>query len=198
MRLDKLIEAVLIAALVAFSASYAHAQEFFARLNGFEEIGAQNNESGAVLSNGSGTLRLSLDKHAGTATFTLTYSDVGTTPAKTGTVSQAHIHFGKRHVAGGVLVFFCATPPLATSPVAGTPVCPANSGTVTGTFTCTSVVGPTAQNVTPGDFNALVDALESNTAYANIHTVAGFPAGEIRGQVRKGNGHDNDNKDHDR
>ena len=56
MRLDKLIEAVLIAALVAFSASYAHAEEFFARLNGFEEIGAQNNETGAVLSNGSGTL----------------------------------------------------------------------------------------------------------------------------------------------
>jgi CHRD domain len=188
MRLDKLIEAVLIAALVAFSASYAHAQEFFARLNGFEEIGAQNNETGAVRSNGSGTLRLSLDKHAGTATFTLTYSDVGTTPPKTGAVSQAHIHFGKRHVAGGVMVFFCATSPV-TGP-AGTPACPANSGTVTGTFTAASVVGPAAQNVNPGDFDALVDALESNTAYANIHTVSGFPAGEIRGQVRKGNGHE--------
>ncbi len=196
MRLDKLIEAVLIAALVAFSASYAHAEEFFARLNGFEEIGAQNNESGAVLSNGSGTLRLSLDKHAGTATFTLTYSDVGTTPPKTGAVSQAHIHFGKRHVAGGVMVFFCATSPVIGP--AGTPVCPANSGTVTGTFTAASVVGPAAQNVNPGDFDALVDALESNTAYANIHTTPGYPAGEIRGQVRKGNGHDNDNKDHDR
>ena len=196
MRLDKLIEAVLIAALVAFSASSAHAQEFFARLNGFEEIGAQNNETGAVLSNGSGTLRLSLDKHAGTATFTLTYSDVGTTPPKTGAVSQAHIHFGKRHVAGGVMVFFCATSPVIGP--AGTPVCPANSGTVTGTFTAASVVGPAAQNVNPGDFDALVDALESNTAYANIHTTPGYPAGEIRGQVRKGNGHDNDNKDHDR
>ena len=194
MRLDKLIEAVLIAALVAFSASSAHAQEFFARLNGFEEIGAQNNETGAVLSNGSGTLRLSLDKHAGTATFTLTYSDVGTTPPKTGAVSQAHIHFGKRHVAGGVMVFFCATSPVIGP--AGTPVCPANSGTVTGTFTAASVVGPAAQNVNPGDFDALVDALESNTAYANIHTTPGYPAGEIRGQVRKGNGHDNDNKDH--
>ena len=194
MRLDKLIEAVLIAALVVFSASYAHAEEFFARLNGFEEIGAQNNETGAVLSNGSGTLRLSLDKHAGTATFTLTYSDVGTTPPKTGAVSQAHIHFGKRHVAGGVMVFFCATSPVIGP--AGTPVCPANSGTVTGTFTAASVVGPAAQNVNPGDFDALVDALESNTAYANIHTTPGYPAGEIRGQVRKGNGHDNDNKDH--
>ena len=194
MRRETLIGTVLVVMLVGFSASYAYAEEFFARLDGFQEIGAQNNETGAVLSNGSGTLRLSLDKQAGTATFTLTFSEVGTTSPKTGTVSQAHIHFGKRHVAGGVMVFFCATPPLATSPVAGTPVCPANSGTVTGTFTAASVVGPVAQNVNPGDFDALVDALESNTAYANIHTIPGFPAGEIRGQVRKGNGRNDDDK----
>jgi len=194
MRRETLIGTVLVVMLVGFSASYAYAEEFFARLDGFQEIGAQNNETGAVLSNGSGTLRLSLDKQAGTATFTLTFSEVGTTSPKTGTVSQAHIHFGKRHVAGGVMVFFCATPPLATSPFAGTPVCPANSGTVTGTFTAASVVGPVAQNVNPGDFDALVDALESNTAYANIHTVPGFPAGEIRGQVRKGNGRNDDDK----
>jgi len=194
MRRETLIGTVLVVMLVGFSASYAYAEEFFARLDGFQEIGAQNNETGAVLSNGSGTLRLSLDKQAGTATFTLTFSEVGTTSPKTGTVSQAHIHFGKRHVAGGVMVFFCATPPLATSPVAGTPVCPANSGTVTGTFTAASVVGPVAQNVNPGDFDALVDALESNTAYANIHKVPGFPAGEIRGQVRKGNGRNDDDK----
>ena len=194
MRRETLFGTVLVVMLVGFSASYAYAEEFFARLDGFQEIGAQNNETGAVLSNGSGTLRLSLDKQAGTATFTLTFSEVGTTSPKTGTVSQAHIHFGKRHVAGGVMVFFCATPPLATSPVAGTPVCPANSGTVTGTFTAASVVGPVAQNVNPGDFDALVDALESNTAYANIHTVPGFPAGEIRGQVRKGNGRNDDDK----
>jgi len=198
MRRDTLIKTMLVVMLVGFSASYAYAEEFFARLDGFQEIGAQNAETGAVLSNGTGMLQLSLDKHAGTATFTLTYSDVGTTGPKTGTVSQAHIHFGKRHVAGGVMVFFCATPPLATSPVAGTPVCPANSGTVTGTFTAASVIGPAAQNVTPGDFDALVDALESNTAYANIHTVPGFPAGEIRGQVRKGNGRNDNDKGRNR
>src|SRR3981081_1940339 len=107
LRLDKLIDAVLIAVLVVFLPSYAHAEEFFARLNGFEELGAQNNETGAILSNGSGTLRLSLDKKPGAATFTLTFSDVGTTPPKTGTVTQAHIHFGKVHSAGGVMVFFC-------------------------------------------------------------------------------------------
>jgi hypothetical protein len=38
------------------------------------------------------------------------------------------------------------------------------------------------QNVQAMDFDALVDALTSNTAYANIHTTPGFPGGEIRGQ----------------
>jgi hypothetical protein len=43
----------------------------------------------------------------------------------------------------------------------------------------------TGQNVTAGDFQAIVDALESDTTYANIHTT-GFPAGEIRGEIRRG------------
>jgi len=199
MRRGKLIKIVLVATLVVFPASYAFAEEFFARLDGFQEIGslptATAFPTGAILSKGTGTLRLSLDSKAGTATFTLTYSDVGTTAPKTGTVTQAHIHFGKRHVSGGVMVFFCATPPIVGP--AGTPSpCPANSGTVTGTFTGPSVVGPAAQNINPGDFDALVEALRSNTAYANIHTTA-LPAGEIRGQVRRGKGdHDDHDGDH--
>jgi len=193
MRRDKLITAVLLATLAVFSASYAYAEEFFARLNGFQEIGAQNAESGAILTNGTGTLRLDLDRKNNMATFTLTFSDVGITPPKTGTVTQAHIHFGKRHVAGGVMVFFCSN--LGNGP-AGTQPCPAGpAGTVSGTFVPASVVGPAAQNVSAGDFNALVEALTSNTAYANLHTT-GFPAGEIRGQVHRVR-RDHDDKDHD-
>jgi hypothetical protein len=45
--------------------------------------------------------------------------------------------------------------------------------------------------VTVGDFNAIVAALTSNTAYANIHTTA-FPAGEIRGQIHR------EDRDHDK
>ena len=37
-----------------------------------------------------------------------------------------------------------------------------------------------------GDFDALEDALTTNTAYANVHT-SNFPAGEIRGQIHSGN-----------
>ena len=196
MRLDKLIEAVLVAALVVFSASYAHAEEFFARLNGFQELGGLNAETGAIRSEGSGTLHLSLDKNAGKATFTLTFSDVGTTPPKTGTVTQAHIHFGKVHSAGGVMVFFCTN--VGNGPAGTqTQACPLNGGTVTGVFSSASVVAIAGQNVNAGDFDALVDALDSNTAYANIHTTA-LPAGEIRGQVRRVHRHDQDDKRHDK
>ena len=193
MRRDKLIQVVLLTALIVVSASFAYAQEFSARLNGFQELGAINAQTGAVLSNGAATLRLHLDKNSNMATFTLTYSDVGTTPPLTGAVTQAHIHFGKRHDSGGVMVFFCSN--LGNGPT-GTPACPANSGTVSGTFTAASVVAIPTQNVKLNDFNALVEALESNTAYANIHTTA-LPAGEIRGQVHK-NRDDHDDKDHGR
>jgi len=186
MRRIKLIEVILAAAVVAFSATSAHAEEFFARLSGFQELGAQNAETGAILSNATGTLNLTLDKNTGTATFTLTYSNVGTTPPLTGTVTQAHIHFGKVHSTGGVMVFFCSN--LGNGP-AGTQPCPLNTGTVTGTFTSASVVAIAKQNVVTGDFDALEDALTSNTAYANIHTTA-LPAGEIRGQVRTSHGDD--------
>ena len=184
MRRDKLVKAVLLTTFIVFSAGFAYAQEFTARLNGFEELGAINNQTGAILSNGTGTLRLHLDKNADTATFTLTYSDVGTTAPLTGTVTQAHIHFGKRRDSGSVMVFFCSN--LGNGPT-GTPACPANSGTVSGTFTAASVVAIATQNVNAGDFNALVEALESNTAYANIHTTV-LPAGEIRGQVHGSRG----------
>jgi hypothetical protein len=50
-------------------------------------------------------------------------------------------------------------------------------------LTPNSVVGPSAQSATPPfDFDGLVAALLSNTAYGNIHTTK-FPAGEIRGQI---------------
>jgi CHRD domain-containing protein len=180
MRWSNLIGTILAAAVVAVSGSYAHAEEFAARLSGFNEIGPLGaGETGAILSDGTGTLRLHLDKGAGTIAYTLTYSGLVS-------VTQAHIHFGKVHVAGGIIAFLCTN--LGNGP-AGTPTCPASDGTVTGTITGADIVGPVAQNVSPGDFDALVDALTSNTAYGNVHTTK-FPAGEIRGQLRGGHHED--------
>jgi len=174
----KLSLIVLVGVICALWGNFAHAQEFSAKLNGFEEVGPLPGptaaETGAILSNGKGTLRLDVDDQR--ITYRLNYSGLSTA------VTQAHIHFGKIHVPGGVMVFFCTNQ--GNGP-AGTPACPASGGTVTGTITAASVVGPTAQNVTPGDFTAVLQALNSNTAYANIHTTK-FPAGEIRGQIRPG------------
>jgi len=170
----KLSGMLLAGGISALSGSVAYAQEFGARLNGFEELGALNAETGAIRSAGKGTLSLDVDKSQ--ITYALTYSGLSAP------VTQAHIHLGKIHVPGGIMVFFCTN---GGNGPAGTPLCPASGGTVTGTWTAASVVGPAAQNVTPGDFSAVIDALNSNTAYANIHTTK-FPAGEIRGQVRRG------------
>jgi hypothetical protein len=154
----------------------ARAQEFSAKFSGFQEVGGLGaGETGAILSTGQATLKLTLDKTAQTLTYTLTYSGLTN-------VLQSHIHFGKKHVAGGIMVFFCSN--LGNGP-AGTPTCPDDTSgevTVAGTITAAGVVGPTAQNILPGDFAGVVAALASNTAYGNIHTKQ-FPAGEIRGQV---------------
>jgi CHRD domain len=171
--------------------AHANAADFSATLSGFEEVGEIKVQTkagsgtgailsplgtGAILSPGTATLDLDFNRKAGRIAFRLTYSSL------TSAVNQANIEFGKKHVAGGIMVFLCSN--LSNGPV-GIKPCPTPSGTVTGTITSASVVGPTAENVAVGNFGALVAALVSNTAYANIHTV-NFPGGEIRGQILKG------------
>jgi hypothetical protein len=169
--------AMLAALMLSLLSVPACGQEYSAKFSGFQEVGGLGaGETGAILSTGQATLKLTLDKAAQTLTYTLTYSGLTN-------VLQSHIHFGKKHVAGGIMVFFCSN--LGNGP-AGTPACPDDTSgavTVTGTITPAGVVGPTAQNITVGDFAAVVAALASNTAYGNIHTKQ-FPAGEIRGQIR--------------
>jgi CHRD domain len=154
----------------------SHTEEFHAVFSGFNEVGALNAQSGAILSPGRATLELELNRADQTLSFVLTYSGLSAP------VTQSHIHFGKVHMAGGVMVFFCSN--LASAP-AGTQQCPANGGTVTGTLSAANVLGPSTQGVPAGDFQAIVAALQSDTSYANIHTTA-FPAGEIRGEIRRG------------
>jgi hypothetical protein len=167
----------LVSGLMIVPAAMAapHEEEFHAVFSGFNEVGALNAQTGAIFSPGRATLELELNRADQTLTFVLKYSGLS------GPVTQSHIHFGKVHMAGGVMVFFCSNvggPP-------GTQPCPANGGTVTGTISAANVIGPATQGVTAGEFQAVVDALESDTTYANIHSTA-FPAGEIRGEIRRG------------
>jgi hypothetical protein len=174
----KLLAATLMAAPFMVFGANAGATEFHATFSGFEEVGGLNAETGAILSTGAATLDLNLDRQARTITFKLTFSGLSN-------VLQSHIHFGKRHVPGGIMVFFCAANPTvpATAPP-GTQACPTSAGTVTGMISGGNVLAVPGQNVPAGDFDALVAALDSDTAYGNIHTV-NFKGGEIRGQIRR-------------
>ena len=85
---------------------------------------------------------------------------------------------------GHIVVWLCGT---ATNPgPAGTQVCPAGGGTVSGTFTAANVLpsaGASApQQLAAGDLARFIDAMESGVAYVNVHTSLS-PGGEIRGQV---------------
>jgi hypothetical protein len=172
----QIVAAALLAAGFALPAAADHSiEEFHANFSGFNEIGGLGaGETGAIVSEGTAHLSLKLDKVNQTIGFQLTYSGLSAP------VVQAHIHLGKVHVAGGVMVFFCSN-----NNVPGVQPCPAAGGTVTGTITSANVLAIVGQHVSAGDFDALTDALNSNTAYANIHTTA-FPAGEIRGEIRRG------------
>lgn len=173
----------LMAVLLGFSVNVAHATEtngasnatnataFSASLSGFNEVPL------TILSPGSGSIQLNIDRSASTVSYTLSYADT-TTP-----VTQAHIHFGKKHTAGGVIAFLCSNLP---NPPAGIPACPQPGGTVSGTISASQVVPQEAQNIPAGDFSALVSAIVSETAYVNVHTTR-FPAGELRGQLRSEN-----------
>jgi hypothetical protein len=187
---NPIIKCGLAALLLVTGAHIANAdkptsQEYDAQLNGFAEIGALNANTGAIFTPGSG--KLTLVVHGSMAQYSLTYSGL------TSNITQAHIHFGQRHVAGGIFVFLCTN--LNNGP-SGTPACPqGTSGTVTGTITGSSILAVGTQNIKAGDFNVLLGALSSDTAYANVHTTS-FPAGEIRGQVElpdKDSGIDKDN-----
>jgi hypothetical protein len=159
---------VLAAILVCLGASTVFGQSTFtAKLSGFKEVG----NTGPTNSPGSGRFHLTINGNS--LTYTLTYSALSTP------VTQAHVHFGQPGVSAGVMFFLCTN--LGNGP-AGTPACPADGGTVTGTITNTEIVGPTTQNVSPGDFAAALKIIRVGDGYANVHTTK-FPVGEIRGQL---------------
>jgi CHRD domain len=154
---------------LAFTTAIANegATKFSTSMTGFEE-------TPPILTNGIGSFHATVNGNS--LTYTETFSGL------TSNVRQSHIHFGQRALAGNVFVFLCTN--LGNGP-AGTPACPAAGGTVTGTVTAASVLGVPSQNISAGNFAALLRILRSGDAYVNVHT-DNFPAGEIRGQLRGG------------
>jgi hypothetical protein len=146
-------------------------------------------ENPDISSAAKGTFKVEIEKGDTQISYELTYSGLESD------VRQAHIHFGKAGVNGGISLWLCGT---ATNPgPAGTQTCP-QSGTVTGTLLAANVQAITAQGIGLGEFGEVVAAIRAGHAYANVHT-ATFGGGEIRAQIGSGRnkGHDEDDKHED-
>jgi hypothetical protein len=111
--------------------------------------------------------------------YKLSYRDLSSN------ATQAHIHFGRTAIAGGIIAFLCGPPGASDKPV-----CPPTGGTVEGVIDMADIIGPANQGIAPTELAEVIKALRKGAVYANVHTTT-FPGGEIRGQI----GH-NDNGDH--
>jgi hypothetical protein len=152
--------------LLLAAPSLAQGGNVITRLRGFEEVPAVANPNG-------GTFTASINRAGTEMAFNLTY----TVPE--GVVTQAHLHFAQRGVNGGIVIFLCSN--LGNGP-AGTPACPANNGTVTGTITSEDVLAVAAQSAAAGDLASVLRAIRAGIVYANVHTDQ-LPGGSIRGQL---------------
>lgn len=93
-------------------------------------------------------------------------------------VTMAHIHVAPAGANGPVVVWLYpdAPPP---QPLPGT----TNGILAQGTFTADNLVGPLAGE----SLEALLELMQDAETYVNVHTNQ-YPAGEIRGQIDRGNG----------
>jgi CHRD domain-containing protein len=144
------------------------------RHNRFEVIRAVLlgvHETPSVSTPAVGRFRAVIDEDSGVVNFTLSYEGLS------GSATASHLHFGERHVAGGVMMWVCGG--------GGQPVCPTGtSAEITGTITAANVTGPVNQGIAAGEFAEALDAVRAGASYVNVHTAA-FPPGEIRGQVSR-------------
>jgi hypothetical protein len=169
--------ALLVCALTSPSASRAsdddnddngeRSKKFSATLQGFNEVPA-------ISSPGTGSFSARLSDDELSVQYKISFSGLSAP------VTQSHIHFGRIHTAGAIMVWLCQS---ATNhdPTGLAPTC-VNEGTVEGTITAANIVQAGAQGITAGEYAEFLAALRNRAGYANVHTTA-FPGGEIRGDV---------------
>ena len=170
--MSRKIIGVLALSFILSCAAYAQST-FVTSLRGL-------NETPIVISQASGSVRITISDDAKSIEYELSYSGL-----EGGKILFAHIHVGRPTVAGGVAVFFCGGGALPATQAA----CPA-SGTVNGTWTAADITGPASQGVDPTDttenaWERFVKAIRAGLTYANVHTTRS-PGGEIRGQLMPG------------
>ena len=132
-------------------------------------------ETPSISTTGTADFTADVAKDGQSVSWQMTYSNLQ------GNVTQSHIHFGQRGVAGGISVFLCTN--LGNGP-AGTQACPPPPATISGTFTAADVLGTTAAiGLEAGNLAELIRAIRAGATYANVHSTL-RPGGEVRGQIR--------------
>jgi hypothetical protein len=180
-----LVVALVVLGVASYAIAGGNSRTLRANLSGGQEVPL-------VVTGATGTLQATLDTEANTLSYTLTYENLESA------VAQAHIHIGQPLVNGGITLWLCANTPPITPPttIPTPPTCPSPSGTVTGVLGPANIAGPASQGIVDSgdaaanlaEWNQLEGVLLSRrTTYANVHTAIS-PGGEIRGQIRRGNG----------
>jgi hypothetical protein len=187
-RLKFLVAAVVMA--VAASLVAAAAQEVHTQCDGYQVVSSQS-------SGGTATFRAQVDRVNKTIQYELHYTNLE------GDIIQSHIHFSRPGSNGGIILFLCTNAGNTPASATPAPLCPGTrEGTVTETLHATDVVylpfgnqfpPPPAgtQGISPGDFDAVVRALDAGATYVVVHTKA-QPTGELRGQIPAHGEHEGD------
>jgi hypothetical protein len=164
--LSALMTVLALMALLSAPVPSAAQETHSATLNARREIPV-------CFSEGTGTFEAIISGDGTSIAYTLTYQDISPP-------TEAHIHFGHRFEAAGVIVFLCGG---GNKPACPAPTAPGTPQSVTGTLVAADVVGPTTQGINAGEFAKLVEAIRDGVTYANVHS-GPCPGGEIRGHIR--------------
>ena len=151
----------------------ANAETFQTNLTGFRVVSVSG-AGGAVLTDGTGKVTLKLDKNAQSINFTLSFSGLTAPPAQLICILAKSMRLAAS-------LRSCAR---ALVPPRGRSVPATTSGTVSGLITAASVLAIPSQNVTAGNFDGLVRAMQSATVYADVATNSFSRGRGIRGEVR--------------
>jgi hypothetical protein len=127
-------------------------------------------ENPDISSTASGSFEAKLSDGGDALHYVLSYSGLE------GNVLQAHVHFGKTAINGGISFFLCTNLNVPTDDD-----CP-QSGTVEGDIEAADVLGPVSQGIEVGNLAEIVAAMRAGHAYANVHS-SKWPGGEIRAQL---------------
>ena len=181
--MKKFAKAVIVLGILVLVYGSAHSDDknkndgtsLHAHLTGFQEVPS-------VSTAATGEFRATISKDEQTIDYVLSYEGLQNT------VTQSHIHFGQRGVAGSIVIWLCGTALVTTAPP-GTQTCPQSApqdAPLKGKITASNVIAAstTSQLILAGELAEVIAAIRGGVAYANVHSTPLTTGGEIRGQIK--------------